>query len=58
MPATGGGWTTATDHDKLGPASICGDLLQVAKPEPRCLRQWGSILIPALNDELTPDWMP
>jgi len=31
-----------------------GDLLKVAKPEPRCLRQRGSVLIPALNDELTP----
>lgn len=37
---------------------MCGDLLQVAKPEPRCLRQRGSIRIPALNDELTPDWCP
>ena len=58
MPATGGGWTTATDHGKLGPASISGDRLQVTKSEPRCLRQRGSILIPTLNNELTPDWMP
>jgi hypothetical protein len=27
-----------------------GDLLQVARPEPRCLRQRGSILIPALTN--------
>ena len=55
MPATGGGWTTATDHGRLGPAS-CGDLLRVAKPEPRCLRRRGSITHSRLEGQLHQDW--
>ena len=48
LPATWRGWTTATDGGTLGPALMCGDLSRLPKPEPRCLRQRGSILISRL----------
>ena len=48
------GWTTATDHGRLEPASMCGDLSHGCQAGTRPVGQPDSELAPASEHELTP----
>src|SRR5690348_14098812 len=50
----GWGWTTATVHGRLEPASMRGDLLQGCQAGTRPVARPGFIPHPTFDDELTP----
>ena len=52
MRANKAGWTNGTDHGKLEPASMRGDLLKVAMQIPGRSKRPGTAFIPAFDNEL------
>jgi hypothetical protein len=52
MRADRRGWTTATDHGRLEPASMCGYLLKVARLDARPRQRPGTPNVPAFDEEL------
>jgi hypothetical protein len=54
MRADRRGWTTATDHGRLEPASMCGYLLKVARLDARPRQRPGTLNVPAFDENFTP----